>query len=43
MDIFFNHWVKSVSDLKSDEHGLGYYLSPVCYPLDIQNRLIFLA
>jgi hypothetical protein len=45
MDTCFDPWVRSESDPKSGGHGLGYYLLPMGYPLDIRNRLIvyFLA
>jgi hypothetical protein len=35
MDTFFDLWVKPVSDLKLDGHGLEYYLLRADYPLDI--------
>jgi hypothetical protein len=40
MNTFFDPWVKLVSDPESGEHGLGYYLQPAGYPLDIRNRPI---
>jgi hypothetical protein len=40
MDTFFDPWVRFVSYPKSGGHGLGYYLPPADYPLDIRNRLI---
>jgi hypothetical protein len=44
MDTFFDKWVKHISDQKSDRHGIGYYLPPADYPLDIRNQpVVFLA
>jgi hypothetical protein len=40
MDTCFDPWVISESDPKSGGHGLGYYLLPEVYPLDIRNRPI---
>jgi hypothetical protein len=40
MDTCFDPWVKPESDPKSGGHGLGYYLIPAGYPLDIRNRPI---
>jgi hypothetical protein len=40
MDTYFDPWVRLESDPKSDGQGLGYYLLPAGYPLDIRNRPI---
>jgi hypothetical protein len=37
IDTCFDPWVRSESDPKPDEQGLGYYLPPAGYPLDIRN------
>jgi hypothetical protein len=37
MDTCFDPWVRSESDPKSGGHGLGYYLLPAGYLLDIRN------